>query len=178
MAAFVKRQFVGDDFVIVEREPSFWWTKTGQIVRWSIFFGLSTIFTAYILIGYIHAKSRMKKGLPLLSYHRWLVSDETRMRYDPNYTNPNIFYGYHQNGIGMQPMPQQMYGMNAPLPPTYQPQSGVTKVDSSPYNSQPTHRPETSDPTPNYEAPPGPPPPPTLPPNQTGATATGNPYRL
>lgn len=47
-----------------------WYSRQGYIVKWSIFFGLLFLICTYMLIGYIHAKSRVKKGLPPLYYHR------------------------------------------------------------------------------------------------------------
>lgn len=154
---------MGDDFIVIEREPSFWWTKTGQIVRWSVFLGLFTLFTAYIVIGYLHAKRRMKKGLPLLAYHRWLVNGGERSQYDPSYRNPSTYYYQYgqpglQTGYGMQPIPPPVYDPNAPLPPSYQTPMTASKVDASQWNSGPTVRPPTADPTPGYQTPPGPPP--------------------
>ncbi|CAI4219253.1 unnamed protein product [Parascedosporium putredinis] len=43
-----------------------WYSRQGYIVKWSIFFGLLFLICSYMLIGYIHAKSRVKKGLPSL----------------------------------------------------------------------------------------------------------------
>ncbi|RDW73234.1 hypothetical protein BP6252_07141 [Coleophoma cylindrospora] len=142
----------------------FWYTREGQIIRWSIFFGLFGLLFLYMIIGYWHAKSRIKKGLPPLAYHRWLLNRETRARYDPSYVNPSMYYqqefqpqyGYY----GMNNMAPPMYNPNAPVPPTYQPQ-GASKIDPSQEyrTAPPTRRPaEGSDGAPSYEAPPGPPP--------------------
>ncbi|KAI1004519.1 hypothetical protein K3495_g3690 [Podosphaera aphanis] len=178
MSSFMRRQYLspGDDIIIVQREPSFWWTKTGQIIRWSVFFGIITILTLYTLIGYYHAKRRMKKGLPLLAYHRWLVSDELREIHDPTYVNPRSYYIYSTGptGYGMQAMPPPLYDPNAPLPPSYRPPNGATKVDPSQWHSEPTIRPQTTNVSPNYEAPPGPPPA-AIRPDQTGAP--NNPFK-
>lgn len=48
----------------------FWSTKTGVIVKWSLFLAICVAFGLYLLIGYIHAKKRIQKGLPPLGYHR------------------------------------------------------------------------------------------------------------
>ena len=45
-------------------------TQTGLIVKWAILGGFFLFFTAWFLGGYIHAKYRLKKGKPLLAYHR------------------------------------------------------------------------------------------------------------
>jgi hypothetical protein len=44
--------------------------QTGVIVKYSLFFGFIFLFGLYMLIGNIHAKRRIKKGLPPLGYHR------------------------------------------------------------------------------------------------------------
>lgn len=163
MAPFIKRQFVEDDYFVFEREPSFWWTKTGQIVRWSVFLGLFTILTAYIFIGYFHARSRMKKGLPLLAYHRWLINRERRIQYDPSYTNPNSYYTQYApqpglNAYNGRTAPPPIYDPTAPLPPSYQLPQGAGKLETSQWSNEPPVRRQSSDPSPGYDAPLGPPP--------------------
>jgi hypothetical protein len=44
--------------------------QTGIIVKWAILAAFFFIFMGWFLGGYLHAKSRMKKGKPLLGYHR------------------------------------------------------------------------------------------------------------
>ncbi|PMD20835.1 hypothetical protein NA56DRAFT_704066 [Hyaloscypha hepaticicola] len=161
---------------------SFWYSRTGQIVRWSVFLGILFLFFAYMIIGYWHAKRRINKGLRPLAYHRWLLNREQRARYDPSYQNPHVFYTrYPQPGgqYGMNPMPPPMYDPNG-QPPSYQPPAGATKVDPSQWRSEPTRRPaESGEQAPEYEAPPGPPPAPVVHANHTGgSTASNNPYRL
>jgi len=181
MASIFERQEFNDgsDFVIVENH-SWWWTRTGQIVRWSIFFGLLFLFFAYMIGGYMHAKSRMKKGLPPLKYHRWLLNRQQRARFDPNYQNPSVYYSTYrpsQGQYGMQPMPPPMYDPSQPPPPTYQPPAGASKVDPSQWRAEPTRRPaESGERAPEYEAPPGPPPAAALQANNTGTS--NNPYRM
>ncbi|ESZ93643.1 hypothetical protein SBOR_5948 [Sclerotinia borealis F-4128] len=155
----------------------FWLTKTGQIVRWSVFWGLFIIFMLWIIIGYWHAKRRIRKGLKPLAYHRWMLNRQQRAQYDPAYQNPNVYYNQSpaDGQYGMQPMPPPMYDSNAPMPPTYQPPAGATKVDPSQWRSQPTRRPadDGGESAPEYEAPPGPPP--NVHTNNTGAST--NPFR-
>jgi len=75
-------------------------------------------------------------------------------------------------------MPPPMYDPNSAAPPSYMPPAGATKIDPSQRRSEPTRRPaESSDPAPDYEAPPGPPP--AVRPNNTGtSSSSNNPYRL
>jgi len=67
MAGLIKRQFIddGDD-----DGDDFWWTSQGQAIRWAVFGGIILFFILYMVIGYWHAKRRIKKGLPPLAYHR------------------------------------------------------------------------------------------------------------
>jgi hypothetical protein len=182
MPSLLSRQDPNGDQEYVYYGNSFWWTRTGQIVRWSIFFGIFILFLAFMMIGYWHAKRRIYKGLPPLAYHRWLLNRHQRARYDPSYQNPHVFYNnYPPPGgqYGMHPMPPPMYDPNAPQPPTYQPPAGASKVDPSQWRSEPTIRPaESGEPAPDYEAPPGPPPA-AIHANHTGtSTVSNNPYRL
>ncbi len=39
-------------------------------MKWSIFLGLILIIGLYLFFGYRHAKSRLRKGLKPLAYHR------------------------------------------------------------------------------------------------------------
>ncbi|TVY46540.1 hypothetical protein LOCC1_G003344 [Lachnellula occidentalis] len=169
----------GDDleFDNNDRRTDFWWTRTGQIARWSIFLAIFVLIMAYIIIGYWHAKRRINKGLAPLKYHRWLLNRQTRARYDPSYQNPSAYYQPYppqDQQYGLHSMPPPMYDPNAPLPPSYQPPPGATKVDPSQWGA--TQRPvEVGEPSPAYEAPPGPPPA-AVQANHTGST--NNPYRL
>lgn len=44
--------------------------QKGIIIKWIILGVLFALFMAWFVGGYIHAKQRLKKGLPLLGYHR------------------------------------------------------------------------------------------------------------
>lgn len=79
----------------------------------------------------------------------------------------------------MHPMPPPMYDPSAPMPPTYQPPAGATKVDPSQWRAEPTRRPaESGEPAPEYEAPAGPPPAAVYAHNTGASEASNNPYRL
>lgn len=45
-------------------------SQKGIIIKWVILASFTFLFFAWFVGGYIHAKRRLKKGLPLLSYHR------------------------------------------------------------------------------------------------------------
>lgn len=136
------------------------------------------------------AASEISPSKSIFSHHgqqetnrlQWLLNRETRMRYDPNYQNPAVYYNEYPQGAqyGMHSMPPPMYDPNSQMPPTYQPPMGGSKVDPSQWRTQPTRRPaEGSDSSPEYEAPPGPPPAAAMRPTNTGASTTSNnPYRL
>ncbi|POR38982.1 Uncharacterized protein TPAR_00818 [Tolypocladium paradoxum] len=125
-----------------------WWhSRTGFIVRWVIFLVIFVLIMGYIIGGYYHAKSRLRKGLPLLAYHRCLVSRRARQ---PQYQNgwPQGNYGYYQRNA---------YQMNdMPPPPVYDPSrppmyaDGGSKVDPSQWKSEPTRRPAEENPAPAY----------------------------
>lgn len=143
--------------------------QTGVIVKWSVFLGLTTLFAAFLIIGYMHGKRRLKKGLLPLGYHRWLFSRAQLARVDSRYAWPQAtynnyrpeYYQQQQGYYGMQGMPPPTYDPNAARPPMYAPPDGGSKVDpSQEYGITP---------------PPGPPPPPAaMPANHTGQSY---PYR-
>lgn len=43
------------------------------LIKWSVLGGIFLFLVMWITIGHIHARRRLRKGLPLLFYHR--VSD-------------------------------------------------------------------------------------------------------
>ncbi|KHE90005.1 hypothetical protein GE21DRAFT_1268704 [Neurospora crassa] len=135
----------------------FWYTRTGVIVKWSLFLGLSTFFGLYLILGYLHAKRRITKGQPPMAYHRWLVARDDIARVDPRYADPQTTFRPYGNpavltrpgsqqqqpygNYGMYPVPPPVYDPDAPRPPMYpgppptmamamaQPPDGATKVD-------------------------------------------------
>jgi hypothetical protein len=44
--------------------------QKGIIIKWIILGVFFAVFMLWFVGGYIHAKQRLKKGLPLLRYHR------------------------------------------------------------------------------------------------------------
>ncbi|GAB1310993.1 hypothetical protein MFIFM68171_01203 [Madurella fahalii] len=170
----------------------FWSTRTGTIVKWSLFFAIIVVFGLYLLIGYVHAQKRLSKGLAPLGYHRFLVPRSTLAQVDPRYRYPQSTsttihpYAPDSQYYDMHAMPPPVYDPNAPRPPTYEPPAGSTKTDPS----QPQERgqqaagtsteyapppgpPPISGQPPDYTPPPGPPPG-TIQPQSTGDT---NPFR-
>jgi hypothetical protein len=49
-------------------------TQEADIIRWTLFLGLCAIVAAYLFGGHIHAKRRIRKGLPPYAYHRVSLS--------------------------------------------------------------------------------------------------------
>ena len=177
-ASLVRREhrqcFVNEDGVIDDNScyVPFWYTKTGGIVKWSLFLGLILFISLYLIIGYIHAKKRMQKGQPPLSYHRFLVPRHQLAQVDPRYQWPQAtaapYYPQNNNNYGMHNMPPPVYDPNAARPPMYPgPPEGGSKVE--PNQQQQTGA------SPSYDVPP-----PGPPPQQTGVVenSTNNPYRL
>jgi len=180
MSSILSRQNFNDPNNQLDYDVPFWWTRTGQIVRWSIFLGILVIVFAFLTLGYCHARRRINKGLAPLPYHRWMLNRQQRAAYDPSYQDPTAYYyPYNGEGYNMHPMPPPVYDPRAPKPPTYQPPAGASKVDPSQWGNVPTTRPVTGgDPSPSYEAPAGPPPAAAVQSNHTGTSnASNNPYR-
>ncbi|KAI9731598.1 MAG: hypothetical protein M1834_004719 [Cirrosporium novae-zelandiae] len=129
-----------DDFDDDDDDDSWWWSSEAYTAKWITIAVVFLLCLLYFVIGYWHAQRRLKKGLPLLAYHRWLVP---RRRYTPQpYYNP--YYQPPPPGAGGQPGPQPEggYYMNAysapppaynpyyPPPPKYvPPPEGGSKVD-------------------------------------------------
>ncbi|KAH0285693.1 hypothetical protein KCU62_g7365, partial [Aureobasidium sp. EXF-3399] len=121
---------------------SWWWSSDGYGVRYAII-ALIFIAIALLLFGaYFHAQRRIRKGLPPLAYHRWLISRRRRATPYPQQNN-YAYYQQHdpayppQQGYPMQNMgnhgnaefqpPPPAYG-NWEAPPVYQPPQGASKV--------------------------------------------------
>ncbi|KAF4589479.1 ubiquitin-protein ligase Sel1/Ubx2 [Ophiocordyceps camponoti-floridani] len=136
-----------------------WWqSRTGVIIKWVVFLVIVLLFTLYVLGGYLHARYRIKKGLPPLAYHRCLVA--RRMQPPPMAGHHN---GWPQQGYYGPPPPNgfAMNNMGAPpvydptRPPTYMgapPPDGGSKVDPSQWRNEPTRREPEPNGAPDYQA--------------------------
>lgn len=123
---------------------SFWYTEKGIIVKWIVLAVFFLIFFVWFVGGHIHAKRRLKKGLPLLGYHRFLISYAERRRYGQVPQNhftfyqtqnpyapsggaaPNPQYSQRQDGAWAEPPP--LY-QNTDAPPQYFAPPGATKAN-------------------------------------------------
>lgn len=133
-----------------EHTCSWWWSSTGSAVRYTIVSILFFLLIAYFAGGYLHARARLRKNLPPLAYHRWMVKRSHHHPHhhmnDPRYYShahghpmyhQNPYYGQqqhhqHPDNIGMQssthaPPPPAYNASDAP-PPVYQPPMGSSKV--------------------------------------------------
>ncbi|KAH6619712.1 hypothetical protein B0J18DRAFT_252294 [Chaetomium sp. MPI-SDFR-AT-0129] len=150
----------------------FWSTRTGIIVKWSLFLGIIVFLSLYLLLGYMHAQKRLKKGLLPLRYHRFLVSRAQLAQVDPRYRpQPSNMYPYtpEQHYYNMHAMPPPMYDPTAPRPPMYEPPAGATKAgphQQAPDAPQAQHQSGQGS---DYAPPPGPPPS-AIQPQETGVT--------
>ncbi|KAI0383538.1 hypothetical protein F5Y04DRAFT_27378 [Hypomontagnella monticulosa] len=159
-SAVVRRQYVEQDGRLVW----FWYTRTGVIIKWSIFVGITTLLALYLILGRMHAKKRVQRGLKPMAYHSWLLSRQEKAAVDPRYAWPDATftnyqpapgYGAPNNTYGMHPMPPPVYDPNN-RPPMYEggpPPMGGTKVDPVQTGVEPARQPMG-----DYAPPPGPPP--------------------
>lgn len=124
----------------------FWYTDKGIIIKWILLVTFFAIFFGWFVGGYIHAKRRLRRGLPLLPYHRFLVSYSERRRYGQAAPPQNHFtfyqtqnpyqqqqsnptaYQQRQDGAWAEPPP--LYH-NTDAPPQYFAPPGATKADPS-----------------------------------------------
>jgi hypothetical protein len=136
-------------------------SQKGIIIKWVILGLIFLFFTSWFFGGYLHAKSRMKKGLPLLSYHRWLVPYNERRKFgqvpqnhftfyaqQPGYGPPQGQAHYAQRPDGSYPDAPPMY--NGDSPPGYAMPTGASKMNPNQHGQNVE--------MPQYGVPPPPPP--------------------
>ncbi|KAL2444217.1 hypothetical protein ABEF95_015941 [Exophiala dermatitidis] len=173
-----------NDGGVYDTDYYWWYSPTAYAIKWAVIATLLVALALYLIGGYLHAKRRMRKGLPPLAYHRWLVSRRQRMAFahqHPQYANQFSFYrnqntpyGYGQGrqtpyayGHG-QAYPMGAYGPPPPAygepdyVPAYTPPAG-NKVDPDQNYAPPSGPPPSND---AAGASSGPPPPPTDGPSQ------------
>ncbi|KAF1351243.1 hypothetical protein BDV97DRAFT_421217 [Delphinella strobiligena] len=122
-----KRQFgfdnSGDDDDDTGDSNNFWWSNEGYYVRYAIVAAVFVGIILFILVAYIHARRRIKRGLQPLAYHRWLV------RRSHPYSRRNVFNPYPQQNTypPNAAYPNNVYAHHGP-PPTGQgyPMNGYT----------------------------------------------------
>lgn len=107
--------------------------QTGLAIRYVVVVVFFAVVVGFIVASYIHAQRRIKKNLPPLAYHRWLVSRRHRPNaYQYNQAAYMAPYGTHAYGMqnqangGYQPPPPAYNTWDAP--PQYQPPPGGSKT--------------------------------------------------
>lgn len=105
-------------------------------VRYAIIAILFALILLYFIGGYYHARRRLRKNLPPLQYHRWMVRrQQPQYAHGQPYYHPQSFgmnqyppqHGY-QNSQGGYVPPPPAYGHYEAPPPVYQPPAGGSKV--------------------------------------------------
>ena len=97
-------------------------------MRYAIVIILFAAILLYFVGGYIHAKRRVRKGLPPLRYHRWMAQRRMAPRsYNQQYYQPQGHPGPGYQMENYAPPPPAYTSADAP-PPVYQPPEGGSKV--------------------------------------------------
>lgn len=108
--------------------------QTGMAVRYTVICIILASILLFFLGGYIHAKRRMRKGVPLLAYHRWMVHRSVRYQYQQPVYNPyngNAVHDPYQEGYAMHGYapPPPAYHRYGDAPPAYAPNpAGASKA--------------------------------------------------
>ncbi|KAK5092194.1 hypothetical protein LTR70_005849 [Exophiala xenobiotica] len=111
-----------------------WWgySETAYVIKWVITAVVLVALVLFFVGGYFHARMRMKKGLPPLRYHRWLVPRRQREQYFPSQSRVNYHHAPYGHG---QAVPLHNYGPPPPAygeqdyVPPYAPPQGASKVN-------------------------------------------------
>ncbi|GAP88753.1 putative ubiquitin-protein ligase sel1 protein [Rosellinia necatrix] len=158
LVALARRQLtIRDD----EDDIWFWYSTTGVIIKYTLFFTFLLILVGWVVGGRIHAKRRLRKGLKPLSYHAWLLSRQERGQVDPAYAYPPqvAVYGVYRPAYGNNQGGSEYYSMQPMPPPVYDP-SRPPMYDGPPAGSKADGQgqPQTQGVAPEYMPPAGPPP--------------------
>ncbi|KAK5556857.1 hypothetical protein LTR46_005369 [Exophiala xenobiotica] len=95
-----------------------WYSSTAYAIKWAIIAAILVAFLVFFVAGYWHARRRMRKGLPPLAYHRWLVPRRQRMAFAQQYPQYAQQVGYYRATPTYHPYAQgQAYHMGAYGPP-------------------------------------------------------------
>ncbi|KAK7751185.1 hypothetical protein SLS62_006869 [Diatrype stigma] len=128
----------------------FWDTRTGIIIKWSLFLAFVLFITVWMVLGRRHALRRVRAGRKPAPGTGWLLSRQERGLVDPRYAAPwpgqAVYVQYHPGGpqapagsgpggwYNMQNMPPPPPVYDANRPPMYDggdsnSPAGATKVD-------------------------------------------------
>ncbi|MCJ1407890.1 hypothetical protein MMC19_001961 [Ptychographa xylographoides] len=98
-------------------------------IRWAVF-GAIVLLILSLILAYSHAQRRMRQGLPLKAYHKWMIPQSQRKRLNPAaLQNQFSFYRANTPGYDLEAFPPPVYDANSAPPPTYQPPAGASKVN-------------------------------------------------
>ncbi|TKA63876.1 hypothetical protein B0A49_10569 [Cryomyces minteri] len=167
-----------------------WWSPAGMAIKYAIITALLLFIILYFVGGYTHAQRRIKKGLPPLRYHRWMLSRHQRGPYSASGQDDRAYHAYavppqgqaqggwvymgDRQGYGVggeqgQTWAQPPPAYNHDLPPTYQPPMGSSKINPDQgFSTVPLTAGESSHARPAVAAPA---------PAQTHNTGSSNPFR-
>ncbi|MCJ1451925.1 hypothetical protein MMC28_002265 [Mycoblastus sanguinarius] len=112
-------------------DGDYWgYSTTATAVKWAFVAAILLLFLLWFVGGYYHAQRRLKKGLPPLAYHRFLLPHHQRTRFMPQ---PQYAVYPQQNGYGesypLQAFPPPAYNAEHIPPPMYQPPEGASKAN-------------------------------------------------
>ncbi|GAB7363502.1 hypothetical protein MBLNU230_g3772t1 [Neophaeotheca triangularis] len=113
MSFLSKRQTYDDDYY---GGYSWWWTDEGVATRYAIIGILFGSLLLFILLSWFHAHRRIKRGLPPLRYHNWMVRRQHRAHYPSRYQNPPTSYPLHPTSARPYYAPDQNRGYYAAEP--------------------------------------------------------------
>ncbi|EME79123.1 uncharacterized protein MYCFIDRAFT_34795, partial [Pseudocercospora fijiensis CIRAD86] len=111
----------------------------GIALRYTVICIIFASILLFFLGGYVHAKRRLRKGLPLLGYHRWMMRRSVREGQQYQYQQP-VYSDPYQDGYSMHGYapPPPAYHRFDDAPPAYvPPPAGASKAmaDQHYYNN-------------------------------------------
>ncbi|KAL8671667.1 MAG: hypothetical protein Q9168_003847 [Polycauliona sp. 1 TL-2023] len=133
---------------------SWWYSDTGEIIKWAIIAALFFGIFLFLALGSVHARRRVRRGQAPLRYHRWLLPRS--LRRSPQQAQPFTFYQHQQNPYEMHPYPAPppAYHHNeGPPPPQYEPPQGASKMNPNQTFSPPPGPPPAGEASNAYAAP-------------------------
>ncbi|KAL0639720.1 hypothetical protein Q9L58_001287 [Maublancomyces gigas] len=145
-----KRDEREDEFDNWDGDNNNWyWSDEVRTIKYGTLLGILLVSFLVILGMWFHADQRMKKGLPPLRYHRWLVPRSRRAQWEPQLQQPEQQFSFYQQNpqqetdYSMHAVPPPAYNPNYAQPPIYTggPPIGSAKVDPSEHPANNTNNP-------------------------------------
>ncbi|KAA8893492.1 hypothetical protein FN846DRAFT_765677, partial [Sphaerosporella brunnea] len=103
-------------------EQSWFYSSQATTIKYGILFGILSLGFLIIFGSWLHARQRLRKNLPPLRYHRWLVPIHIRARYEPHLRQPEANFTFYRaaDGYDMHTVaPPPVYNPNFAQPPAY-----------------------------------------------------------